>query len=195
MKRVFAAAMMLLVILTSVEAYAEYDFRQANWGDTPEQVIAIEGTPIDRSSMPGTKGERLMYKTTAVGLDVYLHFEFNENNKLYSAGYLFYEEHSNEQEYVKDYEKFRDALTKKYGEPDVDAVIWNDQSMKEYYIKNGKSMGNAVCYGYCEYYTSYETNDTTITMLMTADNYEITSGVFYESKVIEAAEENYSSEI
>lgn len=200
MKKAFFHFLLLIMVLFSTisitEEFAtqEYDFKKFIWGASKQEVEAIEGEPLTIGKVDGLDAEYIAYKTSAVGLDMILGYYFCDDG-LFQVRYVLNENHSNDDLYIDDYEKFRSALTKKYGEPLLDWVSWNDDSMKDYYQKNGKSMGDALCFGYCTYDTWYTSDRSYITMSMSADNYDISMTVDYKSKTIDPGEANYSDEI
>ena len=168
-----------------------YDFRQFVWGDSKEEVIAKEGRPSSEGNVTGMDADYIVYETTAVGLDMILGYYFCDEG-LFRVRYILAEDHSNEALYIDDYNKFKSALTKKYGDPFIDHESWLNDSKKEYYADD---KGTALCYGYLNYLTMYFTDRSYISMEMSADNYEITMTVDYESSVISPGEVDYSDDI
>ena len=169
----------------------QYDFKKFCWGDTKEKVISVEGTPKSEEQMKGINASFIAYKTNAVGLDVLLAYSFCEEG-LYAVVYASMEEHSNDSLYIDDYNSFKSALEKKYGEPAIDKEIWQDDRKEEYYKKR---KGDALSYGYLSYYTVFFTDTTRIEMKMSSDNYKITTTIAYASKEISTGAVNYSNEI
>ncbi len=51
---------------------------------------------------------------------------FFTNNLLTGARYYFTESHSNDNDYIYDYNSMKELLTKKYGEPTTDDDWWKD---------------------------------------------------------------------
>lgn len=100
---------------------------------------------------------------------------------LYQVLYLSEETHTNDSLYIDDYEKFKEALTKKYGEPLVDREKWESDSKKSYYADR---KGDALCYGYLTYLTGWTLDRMQIVMSMRADNYEISMFIVYQSNEI-----------
>lgn len=188
-----------LLMLISLPSLAEanefeYDFKQFKWGASFEEVVSVEGNYLTSDKVNGKDDTVIVYRTTAVGMDVILGYYFCDDG-LYQVVYSLDEEHTNGESHIDDYEKFRDALTKKYGKPLFDRIKWNDNSMKEYYLENGKSKGDALTYGYCSYFTGYQTDRSLIAMSMSSDNYEISTTIVYQSTVIDSGEADYSDEI
>ena len=198
MKTRLSLVMLLLLMLFATSAYSEesnptqFDFKRFMWGAALEEVVDFEGTYLASDKVKDDTV--IIYRTTAVGLDVILGYYFCDDG-LYQVVYSLDEEHTHGESYINDYEKFRDALTKKYGKPLFDRIKWNDNSMKEYYQENRKSQGDALTYGYCSYSTGYQTDRSLIAMSMNSDNYEISTTIVYRSTVIDSGEADYSDEI
>ncbi len=181
----------LLPLTVNAAEEVPYHFKQFRWGDSKEAVMKVEGEPIIEGEMDGINATYIAYETTAAGLDMLLAYYFCDEG-LYSVKYILIEEHSNELLYIDDYNTFKSALTKKYGEPLADREGWVNDSKKSYY-KNRK--GDALRYGYLCYQTLYLADETYIMMEMDADNYDISMIVQYESKTISPGEADYSGEI
>lgn len=196
MKSVIARVLicMFLTVFMVTAAYAQgttTDIRQFNWGDSQEYVESVEGEPVYEGQMNGLNANYIAYETTAVGLDMLIAYYFCDDG-LFQARYILTEPHSNETLYIDDYSTFRSALTKKYGDPLWDYESWENDSKKEYYANR---KGDALCYGYLSYMTWYFTDRTTIYMNMSADNYDISMTVDYESNEISAGEADFSGDI
>lgn len=202
MKKTFSALMAIMMVLMMFTANAEtavatqepafeYDFKTFLWGASKEEVIAVEGIPDIDSKRDGVDAEFIGYETEAVGLDVALTYSFCDDG-LYDVTYMLTETHSNEELYIDDYNTFKKALIKKYGEPMVDVERWSDDSKKEYYADR---KGDALCYGYLQYVTLWSLDRTALGMMMSADNYEISTIVVYLSKEISPGEADFSDDI
>lgn len=197
---VVSIALCILLIMLCIPALAEDasatksaspDFKQFYWGDSKETIMEIEGEPYLDGKVNGINATYIAYETTAVGLDMLLAYYFCDDG-LFRVRYVLAEEHSNDSLYIDDYKTFRNAMTKKYGEPTLDQEIWENDSKKEYYADK---KGDALCYGYLEYVTFYYSDTSIIMMNMSADNYDITMSVDYESLTISPGEADYSNEV
>lgn len=111
---------------------------------------------------------------------------------LYAVRYVLLETHSNDSLYIDDYNEFKSALTKKYGDPIFDLENWENNSKKEYYASK---KGDALCYGYLTYETLYSSGRASIVMSMSADNYEISTTIDYVSFDIDPGDTDYSNEV
>ena len=110
------------LILFAVEA--KYDFRKTNWGMSKEQVKTTEDKKPDFED-----NTMLSYEVTISEKDfecVYLFLE----DKLYGSRYLFFEEHTNKNLYIDDYEELKEILTKEYGKPKIDKATWKNDLFK-----------------------------------------------------------------
>ena len=200
MKRFVSGFLAMMMLFVPVLAYGEnatietieYDFKTFCWGDSRDAVIAVEGTPyIADGKVNGMDVEYIAYKTTAVGLDMLLAYYFCDDG-LFRVRYISDETHSNESLYIDDYTSFKKALTKKYGNPLIDTEKWENDSKKSYYADR---KGDALNYGYLTYLTIYSLDRSYISMSMSADNYEISMKVDYESKTIDPGEADFSDDI
>lgn len=199
MKQIVVSILLAFVVVGSIclppetvaaEA-ADYDFKTFYWGDPREKVIGVEGIPDGTGTLSGTNSEYIAYETTAVGMDVLLAYYFCDEG-LYAVRYVLLETHSNDSLYIDDYNEFKSALTKKYGDPIFDLENWEDNSKKEYYANK---KGDALCYGYLTYETLYSSGRASIVISMSADNYEISTTVDYVSFDIDPGDPDYSNEV
>ena len=89
-----------------------------------------------------------------------------------------YQEHSNKNDYIYDYNKFKEILKKKYGKPSESNIFWKNKTYKNkpsYY-------GMAIAVGDLSYFSSWVTNSTKIICCLFGDNFNIYCGVEYVSK-------------
>lgn len=159
-------------IIAETEEEAQTHFRMAQWGMSKEQVIKLEGEP-DRQTKPEGL-ELTAYKRKIANLDCAVCFIFTEN-KLTRGKYIFYEEHSNKNFYIDDYNEIKSILTDKYGNPKKDKIIWLNDFYKEYYA----DWGLAISEGDLRYYAEWETPETEIRLALHGDNNEILLEVEY----------------
>jgi len=110
------------LILFAVEA--KYDFRKTNWGMSKEQVKTTEDKKPDFED-----NTMLSYEVTISEKDFDCAYLFLED-KLYGSRYLFFEEHTNKNLYIDDYEELKEILTKEYGKPKIDKVTWKNDLFK-----------------------------------------------------------------
>jgi len=177
MKRKISLLLIILCILviSNLILFAEetkYDFRETNWGMSKEQVKAME------------KGEIVLETEREVDFMVP---DFDDNfkcgylfleDKLYRSLYLFIGEHTNKNDYINDYERLKETLTKQYGKPRLDKVTWKNDLYKD----NQQEWGTAIGIGHLSYNAFWETSTTEIILILFSVNSEITLFNAYISK-------------
>ena len=163
-----------LLIFTSI-GYTEnnYDFRNTNWGMTSQEVIDSE--PL---KLIANQDNQLFYITSILTRECYLFYNFQNNDKLSSAGYFFQIKHTNFNSYIDDYFEVQDAIVSKYGEPLENNRIWTNDLFKD----NEQFWGTAISMGYLQYKSTWETEKTKIILKLYGDNYEIHLGLIYGDK-------------
>ncbi len=143
------------------------DFRYSNWGDSVQSVLDAEDIePVVREY------DNVMYHTSLFDMDVSLLYSF-EDDELYQGMYVFTEPHTNYDLYIQEYKSFNDRLIEKYGEPVMEYENWTNDAAKD-------EPGNALWLGFVSYYTTWETDDTTILHVMASDNYEVDHMIIYQ---------------
>jgi len=146
-KSIALAVLTLLIVSVSLPAAysadeGTHDFRKTRWGMSPAQVKVTEvGTLTGEGPLP-PYDLAISYKGEFEGSDAEIGYMFDAD-KLVLAGYAFTERHEDNALYLKDYEKIKTALTKKYGPPAQDTEIWTDETKKV----EKKEYGNAVADG------------------------------------------------
>ena len=154
---------------------AKYDFRKTNWGMSKEQVKATEDKKPDFET-----DTAFGYWVKISGKNFRCFYSFLED-KLYIGGYTSVEKHTNKNLYIDDYEEVKEALTKKYGKPKTDKVMWEN----DLYKSDKQDWGLAISIGHLVYAASWETSTTKINLMLSGDNYKINLDLFYTSKELE----------
>ena len=104
---------------------------------------------------------------------------------------MFTHSHSNENDYILDFNKLKEILTKKYGKPIEDERLWKN----DLYRDDPQYWGFAISLGHLIYLATWETpatdtTDTTIiTLLLNGENFEIMFCIEYLSKNLHKLEE------
>jgi len=169
---------LLILVISTLVLFAEeakYDFRKTNWGMSKEQVKTMEDKKPDFEA-----DTWLGYFVTISGKDFRCFYSFLED-KLYKSGYSFTGKHTNKNHYITDYKNLKESLTKKYGKPKTDIVLWENDLFKN----NKEKWGTAISIGHLLYRATWETPTTTIALALSGDNYEIGLNIYYESKELE----------
>ena len=136
----------------------QYDFRKTNWGMSKEQVKATEDKePDDEYEFDAMLGYDeditvISYDVTISGKDFNCTYSFLED-KLYNGRYFFTGDHADKNLYIDDYEELKEILTKKYGKPMTDKMIW----MNDLYKNDKSHWGMAIDEGDLIYETVWET--------------------------------------
>jgi len=152
-----------------------YDFRKTNWGMSKEQVKATEDKKPDHET-----DTWLGYFVTISGKDFGCFYSFLDD-KLYKSGYSFTGKHTNKNYYIIDYKNLKEILTKKYGKPKKDIVLWENDLFKN----DKQEWGVAISVGHLLYRATWETPTTMIALALSGNNYEIGLNMYYESKELE----------
>jgi len=126
----------------------------------------------------------LIYRGNVGGFDCKIVYIFAKG-KLVRAKYISTVTHSNPNDYIWDYKKWKEILTKKYGDPIEDREIWRNDLYKD----DPQYWGLAISAGHLAYFATWETPATEITMLLHGENFEITLEIEYQSKQLKYLEE------
>jgi len=101
--------------LVSQETTQKNDFHNSRWGMKKDKVLSTEkNKPIEAA----TRGQYfiVLYAGELAGIEALIGYFFLDD-VLVKAGYKFNEEHFNKNEYINDYDKLKEILTRKYGSP------------------------------------------------------------------------------
>jgi len=181
MKTLWKGALVALLVLLFVgnSLADDYTFRKTKWGMSIEQVKSSEPLEVAKEVK-----NFLRYKTTVIGKDVLVIYIFVDN-QLVRARYALAEPHTNKNDFITDYNDFKEILTKKYGKPKQDEKLWKDDLYKEDY----SDWGLAISIGHLIYFSVWETEDTEIRDVLMGENYDISCIVEYASKKLKGIEE------
>lgn len=170
MKKIVLAV--LTVLITSSTAMSQ-DFRKATWGMSPSEVKSSESDELIQES-----DEILVYETTLAGFEAYAGYIFADG-KLVRAKYILTEEHTNENDYIDDYNRLNGLLKKKYGEAIADENIWvNDDSV---FKDDLTYWGSCIRRGELMLYSTYRNATTEIELSLFGEDYTIINGIQYTS--------------
>jgi len=170
MKRVLSTAIIILLV-TIVYGQTKSDFRSATWGMSKSEVMKLE-----KSKLAQEETNSLAYQTDLAGFSTIAGYIF-AGNKLTRGKYVLLENHTNRNDYINDYKKLKGLLTKKYGDPEKDKTIWKNDLYKDDY----EDWGMAISVGHLIYYTTWNTDRTEVTLILTGENYSISTVIEYES--------------
>lgn len=180
MKTLWRVALVgFLVVLFAENNFAgDYNFRKTKWGMSIAQVKSSEPLEVAKEDK-----NFLGYKTTVIGKDVLVGYFFVDN-QLVRARYVLAESHTNKNDFITDYNDFKQILTKKYGKPKQDETFWKNDLYKDDY----SDWGTAISLGHLVYLSSWETQDTEINNILMGENFDISCIVEYSSKNLKEIE-------
>lgn len=161
---------------TITETDVQYDFRKTRWGMTIEQVKASENIKPWAES-----DDLIVYKITVAIMPTSSSYSF-VNNKLARAHYFFEPKHINDTLYIDDFDRVKNILTSKYGEPAEDDVLWKDDLYKD----RPQDYGIAIRTGHLSYRTQWDTPNSRISLYLGPQSGKILFGTRYESKNLES---------
>jgi hypothetical protein len=160
-----------VVVPASLSWGDNYNLRYTKWGMTPEEVLAAEKIePVEKND------QMIKYKTQIIGNNVELLYLFAQN-KLIGASYKLDENYLNSDRFIQNYDRFKKALTKKYGQPDKDTMHWKKRTFKH----NRRKWGLAMSLGHLEYLAFWETPQTTIGCSLKEKQYSVLCSIEYWS--------------
>lgn len=168
----------LILIFSTICTAENYNFRKTKWGMSIAEVKSSE--PLDVTK---EEDNLLGYKTVVIGKDVLVAYFFIDN-QLVRTRYVLAESHTNNNDYIADYNDFKKILIKKYGPPRKDETFWKNDQYKDDY----SHWGLAISMGHLIYYSNWETEDTEINNMLMGDNYDTSCIVEYSSKNLKEIE-------
>ncbi len=169
-------------------ANGQSDFRKSSWGMDSSQIATAEGKKPEYQDKKGSI-QYLGYSDQIAGLDCNVIYILAFDQFVRSQ-YSISEEHTNNTEYLSDYDKLKEALASKYGKPNSDDIYWKN----DLYRSDPSEWGMAVAIGHMVKYTRWELPRTSIIIFLTGDNFKINLGIEYSSKELDALEEKVKKE-
>ena len=142
------------------------NFRSSHWGDNKSDVILQEGQPNIFAGQEGAD-DNYSFNTFVADMHCQVCFQFIED-KLVSGVYYFKQSHTNQNDFIKDYNNLFELLSKKYGAPIKDEEIWSN----ELYRDELDQYGFAVSIGHLSYLARWIDDVTEINLALMGDNYQ-----------------------
>ncbi|HBK59444.1 MAG TPA: hypothetical protein DDZ84_01445 [Firmicutes bacterium] len=155
------------------------DFRNVRWGMTIAEVTTAETEAV---LSPVTGHSVLAGSTTVAGRRVNLFYRFTDS-RLSETFYVFQDTHINENLYIEDFRSMKELLALKYGPPTIDEMLWEGNLYRDRKDK----WGFAVLCGDLMYWAEWDTPRTTVTLVLSGDNFKAFHSLTYQSKVGPAA--------
>lgn len=147
-------------------------FRGIPWGSTMEFVRSHE-----QGAFIGEQNELQLYKGRLNNLTVIVGYVFVDD-KLVRAQYRVNEPHSNSNLYIVDFDGLEKLLRKKYGRPSDSQTAWGD----DLYRDDQRNRGLAVSMGHLAEIRTWQTRKSTISLVLTGDNFKVSLVVEYQGK-------------
>ncbi len=148
----------------------DHNFRMADWGMTKQEVMNSE-----RAVFNDGNPRILSYDYELFGLDCSILYVFTRDNRLKGSAYLFHEQHADKNQYIEDFQQLKSKLTEKYGEPENDFIDWRNKMYRD----SPGDYGLAISLGHLVYLSSWNSDGTVVSLILTGANEEVNFGVNY----------------
>ncbi len=139
---------------------------ELEWGMTKAFVLRAEGRPVTREVSGGR--EFLRYDRDFLGKRCLIAYVLNDE-RLIAVRLHLLEKYADKNRYVADYNKIRDFLNVKVGEPRYDNVIWRDRG----YVERDENWGMALSTGRLSLTSEWVFQGTGLRLSLTGENNEI----------------------
>jgi hypothetical protein len=139
---------------------------EIEWGRSEEVILRAEGRPLSRD-LSGDM-EFLRYHRQVLGKRCLLTYVLIDR-KLASLRLHLLERYANKDRYVADYNKVREFLNAKLGEPRYNNVVWRDLA----YAERGEDLGTAVTSGSLSLSSEWTFRGTGLRLSLSGENSEI----------------------
>ena len=160
-----------LLVLLCVHCAHAADFRKATWGMSANQVKQTETAKLVTHT-----NHKLTYATRLLGQEVTLMYIFVDN-KLVRTRYDNAENHINNIEYFRYYDKLVSTLKDKYGPPTEEFTYYENDQLKD----RPGTWATALGAGRIAKFTVWELGETQIDAGLYGRNSKVTCGVEYVS--------------
>ena len=152
------------------------------WGMSREGVIQVEGRPFSREESDGL--EYLSYRREVFGKRCLIVFVL-ASRRLVSVRVNLVENYADKDLYIAEYNKIREYLNHKLGEPRFNNVVWKDRA----YAKRGEPLGVAVTSGCLSLSSEWVTGDTGLRLSLTGEP----NGVLFAAEINDIKAKNPAS--
>jgi len=150
---------------------AEFDLEgtslpQIVWGAPESAILRAEGRPLGRERSGDM--DFLRYHRDVLGKKCLVTYVL-VGRKLASVRLHLLERYANKDRYVADYNRVREFLNAKVGEPRYNNVVWKDRA----YAERGENLGTAVTSGTLSLSAEWAYRDTGLRLSLSAENSEV----------------------
>lgn len=136
---------------------------KVEWGKTKAGILRAEGRPLAREVSGGL--EFLSYRRDLLGKKCLLAYVLNDE-KLVAVRLHLLEKYADKNRYIADYNKIRDFLNEKVGEPRYDNVVWRDRA----YAERNEGWGTALSTGCLSLAAEWVFHGTSLRLSLTGEN-------------------------
>ena len=110
--------LILTIVILFSGMLMQAQFRNTTWRMTKDEVKSTETVDVFEEDE-----ELLMFETKLLGFKTLVMYYF-EDGVLFSAGYIFDNPHTHENDYIDEFNDLNEILSQKYGESHSDEVKW-----------------------------------------------------------------------
>jgi hypothetical protein len=126
----------------------------------------------------------LVYGAQIGGLQCDLVYIF-ATDRLVRAKYLLGGEHASALLFLRDFQTLKDLLAQKYGEPQDEGEVWND----DFYKNDPEQWGMAISKGDHSRYVTWKHQGTTTCLAIWGDNFKVMVAIEYKGDSLAKLEE------
>jgi hypothetical protein len=162
----------ILITIVGIFTDTSNDFRDTKWGMSKEEVKVIESSEINEED-----ADEIIYKVEHYTQPFFCGYKF-ENGKLHQGYYIWDGSYLNPDNYIVNYSQLKELLTREYGKPGIDEVIWED----DYPFKTEKMQGYALFTNHVTLASGWETENTKIMLILINNGTEVRLAISYTSK-------------
>jgi hypothetical protein len=189
-----ALAMFAVALAQRQAIHPQPDFRRVVWGMTRAQVMATE--PDRPARISESNGEIVVqYDASKLGTLNGRPIYIFAMDKLVRAKFMVDEEHSDRNEFIRDFHTLESVLSERYGKPKEERAVWADDSTqdetKNYLdqdratassiLPSDRFVGLAVALGHLRLYTIRECVRTKILHVLAGADGRITHQLEYRA--------------
>jgi hypothetical protein len=139
---------------------------EIEWGKPEAGILKAEGRPLSRESSGDM--EFLRYQRPFLGKKCLLTYVLI-NRKLASVRVCLLERYANKDRYIADYNRLREFLNGKVGDPRYTNVVWKDRA----YAERGENLGTAVTSGSLSLSSEWAFRGMGLRLSLTGENSEV----------------------
>jgi hypothetical protein len=158
---------------------AKDGFRKSAWGSTVAQVKAAESIEPRHETDDYIDFEVKLGRFKCLAVYIFV------GDKLVRGKYSLLEEYRNQNNFLTAYDELKESVTKKYGPATDDKTYWLNDLYKDDYSEWGMAVG---C-GHLSKFATWDTLESTITVGILGENFDVSVGVEYSSKAFSGLED------